>query len=249
MRAAEPTRRDPIDGAAGSPGVPPRLRPCRSRKLQILVCTNDRGPEAPRRAAAPRGGLEVYQRAQGPGAELGLRDEVLVTRTGCLQALQPRRHRRGLAGQPLVRRRRARRRRTSCSTPRSPAARSSAGDAARPLGVTPPRVAASPSRARAGRDLARVRRARDGGAPAAGRPGSSSLDDGERLHVDFDCDDDDAWATLTRARRPALAARRSSSSSSLPARRCRTRYFEFEINPLGALFDARVDSRTATAAA
>lgn len=52
-------------------------------ELQILVCTNDRGPDAPRSSCAQRGSLELYQRLKARIKELGLRDSVLVTRTGC----------------------------------------------------------------------------------------------------------------------------------------------------------------------
>lgn len=51
--------------------------------LQILVCANDRGAEAPRPSCAQRGSLQLYQHLKSRVKELGLRDEVLVTRTGC----------------------------------------------------------------------------------------------------------------------------------------------------------------------
>lgn len=54
-------------------------------RVQILVCTNERGPETGKPSCAPRGGLEVYRRFKDAIRDRGLRDEVLATRTGCLR--------------------------------------------------------------------------------------------------------------------------------------------------------------------
>ncbi|HUO85840.1 MAG TPA: (2Fe-2S) ferredoxin domain-containing protein [Thermoanaerobaculia bacterium] len=54
-------------------------------RVQILVCTNERGADAERPSCAPRGGLEVYRRFKDAVRREGLRDEVIVTRTGCLR--------------------------------------------------------------------------------------------------------------------------------------------------------------------
>jgi len=54
-------------------------------ELQILVCVNDRGAEAPRPSCAQHSGLELYHRLKDLVRERGLRDRVLVTRTGCLR--------------------------------------------------------------------------------------------------------------------------------------------------------------------
>jgi (2Fe-2S) ferredoxin len=54
-------------------------------QVQILVCLNERPPEAPKPSCARRGSLEVYNRFKDRVRELGLRDQVLVTRTGCLK--------------------------------------------------------------------------------------------------------------------------------------------------------------------
>ena len=54
-------------------------------KTQILVCVNERPPEKNKPCCAPRGGLELYRRFKDRVRELGLRDEVMVTRTGCLK--------------------------------------------------------------------------------------------------------------------------------------------------------------------
>jgi (2Fe-2S) ferredoxin len=54
-------------------------------EVQILVCTNERAPEAGKPSCAPRGALEVYHRFKDRVKELGLRDRVMVNRTGCLK--------------------------------------------------------------------------------------------------------------------------------------------------------------------
>jgi len=54
-------------------------------EAQILVCTNERPPEATKPSCAPRGGLELYRRFKDRVRALGLRDRVVVTRTGCLK--------------------------------------------------------------------------------------------------------------------------------------------------------------------
>ena len=54
-------------------------------RVQILVCTNERPPDATKPSCLPRGSLEVYRRFKDAVRDLGLRDEVIVTRTGCLK--------------------------------------------------------------------------------------------------------------------------------------------------------------------
>jgi (2Fe-2S) ferredoxin len=54
-------------------------------RVQILVCTNERPPESGKPSCLPRGSLEVYRRFKDRVRALGLRDEVIVTRTGCLK--------------------------------------------------------------------------------------------------------------------------------------------------------------------
>lgn len=54
-------------------------------ELQILVCVNDRGPEATRPCCAAASGREVYRRLKDLVRERGLKERVLVTRTGCLR--------------------------------------------------------------------------------------------------------------------------------------------------------------------
>ena len=54
-------------------------------EVQILVCTNDRGPEAEKPSCAQRGGMEVYRRFKDAVRERGARERVVVIRTGCLK--------------------------------------------------------------------------------------------------------------------------------------------------------------------
>lgn len=54
-------------------------------QIQILVCLNERPAESPKPSCAPRGALEVYHRFKDRVKELGMRDRVMVTRTGCLK--------------------------------------------------------------------------------------------------------------------------------------------------------------------
>jgi hypothetical protein len=86
--------------------------------------------------------------------------------------------------------------------------------------------------------LAPLCRAEDGGA-ARHATRVTLLDDGERLHARFDCDDPEPWATL---REPdadlwteEVVELFVAAGHDSPAR-----YFELELNPLGTRFDARV---------
>lgn len=54
-------------------------------QFQILVCTNEREPDAKKPSCGPRGAMEVYQRFKDRVKERGLRDEMMVVRTGCLK--------------------------------------------------------------------------------------------------------------------------------------------------------------------
>ncbi len=54
-------------------------------QVQILVCVNDRPPEKKKPCCAPRGGLELYRQFKDRVRDRGLRDTVMVTRTGCLK--------------------------------------------------------------------------------------------------------------------------------------------------------------------
>ena len=54
-------------------------------QIQILVCLNERPADSPKPSCAPRGSLAVYHRFKDRVKELGIRDRVMVTRTGCLK--------------------------------------------------------------------------------------------------------------------------------------------------------------------
>lgn len=54
-------------------------------QIQILVCANERAPDAAKPSCGPRGALEVYRRFKDRLRELGIRDQVMITRTGCLK--------------------------------------------------------------------------------------------------------------------------------------------------------------------
>ncbi|HVR29555.1 MAG TPA: (2Fe-2S) ferredoxin domain-containing protein [Thermoanaerobaculia bacterium] len=53
--------------------------------VQILVCTNERPPDAGKPSCGPRGGLDVYRRFKDAIRARGARDRVMVVRTGCLK--------------------------------------------------------------------------------------------------------------------------------------------------------------------
>ena len=52
-------------------------------EIQILVCLNERPPEASKPCCAGRGAKDLYYRLKDLIRERGLRDTVLVTKTGC----------------------------------------------------------------------------------------------------------------------------------------------------------------------
>jgi (2Fe-2S) ferredoxin len=61
------------------------IRAMPNPSIQILVCLNERPPDAPKPSCAHRGSLAVYNRFRDRVRDLGLRDSVMVTRTGCLK--------------------------------------------------------------------------------------------------------------------------------------------------------------------
>lgn len=93
-----------------------------------------------------------------------------------------------------------------------------------------------------GRELALppLRRATDGGLPRLSTR-ATLLDDGERLTVRFECEDPEPSATLT-ARDAPLWQEEVVEVFLAPGSETPRRYFELELNPLGAVFDAVVDS-------
>lgn len=54
-------------------------------KVQILVCGNQRGPDATKPSCGHQGGGDLYRRFKDEIRRGELRDEVIVTRTGCLK--------------------------------------------------------------------------------------------------------------------------------------------------------------------
>jgi (2Fe-2S) ferredoxin len=54
-------------------------------EVQILVCANERPPDAEKPSCGPRGGAEVYRRLKDAIRVRGLRDRMIVTRTGGLK--------------------------------------------------------------------------------------------------------------------------------------------------------------------
>lgn len=54
-------------------------------QVQILVCLNERPPDAPKPSCGAQGALAVYHRFKDRVKELGIRDQVMVVRTGCLK--------------------------------------------------------------------------------------------------------------------------------------------------------------------
>lgn len=53
--------------------------------IQILVCTNERPPDASKPSCGPRGSLAVYRACKDGIRARGLRAEVMAVRTGCLK--------------------------------------------------------------------------------------------------------------------------------------------------------------------
>ena len=54
-------------------------------QVQILVCLNERPPGSSKPSCAPKGALGVYHCFKDRVKELGIRDRVMVVRTGCLK--------------------------------------------------------------------------------------------------------------------------------------------------------------------
>lgn len=54
-------------------------------KVQILVCANERPPDATKPSCGPKGGADLHRRFKDAIRDAGVRDEVIVTRTGCLK--------------------------------------------------------------------------------------------------------------------------------------------------------------------
>lgn len=88
--------------------------------------------------------------------------------------------------------------------------------------------------------LPALRLATDGGTPRLGTR-ASLLDDGDRLVVRFDCEDPEPRATHTERDAP-LWEEEVVEVFLAPGHETPRRYFELELNPLGAVFDTVVVS-------
>ena len=77
----------------------------------------------------------------------------------------------------------------------------------------------------------------DGSAPAAQQTQGRLCWDDLALHVRFDCEDRDAWGTYERRDDPVYEEE-AVELFLAPDEADPVRYFEFEVSPLGTLFDA-----------
>ncbi len=83
----------------------------------------------------------------------------------------------------------------------------------------------------------------DGTAPAAQRTGVRVCHDGSVFFVRFDCEDRDVWGTYARRDDP-IFEEEVVELFLAPGTGDPHDYFEFEVSPLGVLFDARVHNPT-----
>jgi hypothetical protein len=83
----------------------------------------------------------------------------------------------------------------------------------------------------------------DGGGPASQQTRVRLCWDGLALHVRFDCEDRDAWGTY-RQRNDPLYEEEAVEVFLAPGEADPARYFEFEVSPLGTLFDATIHNPT-----
>ncbi|HEV2852663.1 MAG TPA: carbohydrate-binding family 9-like protein [Thermoanaerobaculia bacterium] len=83
----------------------------------------------------------------------------------------------------------------------------------------------------------------DGSGPAVQQTRLRVCWDGEALYVRFDCEDRDAWGTYERRDDPVYEEE-AVEVFLAPGEEDPTRYFEFEVSPLGTVFDARIHNPT-----
>jgi hypothetical protein len=83
----------------------------------------------------------------------------------------------------------------------------------------------------------------DGSGPALQQTRLRLAWDDEALHVRFDCEDRDAWGTY-RQRDEPLYEEEAVEVFLAPGAEDPARYAEFEVSPLGTLFDARIHNPT-----
>ncbi len=83
----------------------------------------------------------------------------------------------------------------------------------------------------------------DGSGPALQQTRTRLCWDDEALHVRFDCEDRDIWGTYERRDDP-IYEEEAVEVFLAPGEEDPARYFEFEVSPLGALFDALIHNPT-----
>lgn len=83
----------------------------------------------------------------------------------------------------------------------------------------------------------------DGSGPAVQQTRVRVCWDDEALYVRFDCEDRDAWGTYRRRDDP-IYEEEAVEVFLAPGAEDPTRYFEFEVSPLGTVFDARIHNPT-----
>jgi hypothetical protein len=83
----------------------------------------------------------------------------------------------------------------------------------------------------------------DGTGPAVQQTRARLCWDAGALHVRFDCEDRDAWGTFQRRDDP-IWQEEAVEIFLAPGEEDPVRYFEFEVSPLGALFDAAIHNPT-----
>jgi hypothetical protein len=83
----------------------------------------------------------------------------------------------------------------------------------------------------------------DGSGPATQQTRVRLCRDDRALHVRFDCEDRDAWGTYRRRDDPVYEEE-AVEVFLAPGEADPARYFEFEVSPLGTLFDARIHNPT-----
>ena len=83
----------------------------------------------------------------------------------------------------------------------------------------------------------------DGSGPAVQQTRGRLCWDELALHVRFDCEDRDAWGTC-RQRDDPIYQEEAVEIFLAPGEEDPVRYFEFEVSPLGTLFDATIHNPT-----
>jgi hypothetical protein len=83
----------------------------------------------------------------------------------------------------------------------------------------------------------------DGSGPALQQTRARLCWDDGALHVRFDCEDRDAWGTFQRRDDP-IWQEEAVEIFLAPYTESPARYFEFEVSPLGVLFDALIHNPT-----